>query len=309
MSPPPTIEVAVCTYRRAGVVDTLASLDHQNLPGNWTMAVLVVDNDDTPSAREAVLGFASQARHEVRYIHCPAGNISVARNGALAAARSRFLAFIDDDERAEVDWLHSLFAAQQAEGADVVLGPVRAVYRDDAPYWLRRLDPHSTAPVHAGGAIRTGYSCNVLMDLSSPAFAGARFDTALGRSGGEDTAFFTHAYRRGAIFAEAPSAVVTEEVPAERARLGWLARRRFRSGQTHARLLAETETGGRRAAAAALATLKVGYCVAAAMLALPRATARNRALLRGCLHLGTLGGLLGARPITLYGPDAEGAAP
>ncbi|MDJ1006307.1 MAG: glycosyltransferase family 2 protein [Paracoccaceae bacterium] len=304
-----TLEVAVCTYRRAGIVDTLASLARQNVPEGWEMSILVVDNDDRPSGENRVAAFAATAPVPMRYIHRPAGNISIARNGALDAARGRYLAFIDDDETADPGWLAALVATQAETGADVVLGPVRAVYSADAPVWMRRLDAHSAAPVDVAGTIRTGYSCNVLIDRSAPAFRGLRFDPGLGRSGGEDTAYFTHAFRRGARFAEAPGAVVREAVPTHRARFFWLARRRFRSGQTHGRLLAETGRGPSRAAAAGTAALKVLYCLGHAALAAPDAARRNGALLRGTLHAGTLSGLFGARPITLYGASEGGMRP
>lgn len=308
MTIPLHIEVAICTYRRPGVVDTLASVARQKLPEGGTFAILVVDNDAGPSAESRIRGYAHQSGMAVRYIHAPASNISVARNAALDAARARFLVFIDDDEIAEPGWLAALAAAREASGADVVLGPVRAVYGADAPRWIRALDTHSARPVAKRGTIRTGYSCNVLLDLECSAFSDLRFDPALGRSGGEDTAFFTRAFRRGARFAEAPDARVSETVPRERARFSWLARRRFRSGQTHGRLLGETVRGAAVVREAALAVLKVGYCAAAAILFLPLPERRNAAALRGCLHAGTLAGLLGARPITLYGDTAPGVS-
>lgn len=304
---PVRIEVAVCTCGRSALSEALASLDRQEVPAWLGLSVLVIDNDETPSAEGAVRAFAETSDVPVRYVHCPAFNISVARNGALDHARARLLAFMDDDETAEPGWIAALASAQAESGADVVLGPVRAVYGPGAPGWMRRLDMHSTRPVEVQGTIRTGYSCNVLMDLESPAFRGLRFDPALGRSGGEDTSFFTRAYRRGARLVAAEQAVVTEKVGPERARFAWLARRRFRSGQTHGRLLAETATGLPRVAALGLAGLKLAYCAGGAILAAPDTARRNAALLRGCLHAGTATGLIGIRPITLYGAATSGA--
>ncbi|MEO1239845.1 MAG: glycosyltransferase family 2 protein [Pseudomonadota bacterium] len=301
-----TVTIAVCTYRRAELSDTLASLAAQVVPDELCFAVIVIDNDATPSAQDSVAAFASTTPIELQYLHCPAGNISIARNGALEATSSRFLAFIDDDEIAEPGWLAALMDTQRTTAADVVLGPVRAIYDPKAPAWMREADTHSTAPVHVGGTIRTGYSCNVLIDLKSPALAGLRFDLALGRSGGEDTAFFTQAYRQGARFALAAPALVQEKVPPDRAKLSWLAKRRFRSGQTHGRLLRETLGVGGRLRALVLASLKVAYCSGAAGLHVTHAARRNGAVLRGILHLGTMAGLIGARPITLYGTPANG---
>ena len=95
------VDICVCTFRRASLVDTLASLMTLDLPGDVEARVIVVDNDTTPSAQTAVTHFAASAKLPVRYLHRPAGNISIARNGALDASDARFVAFIDDDETAQ----------------------------------------------------------------------------------------------------------------------------------------------------------------------------------------------------------------
>ena len=206
-------------------------------------------------------------------MHCPAGNISIARNACLDASTADFLAFIDDDETATADWLCELVATAEASDADVVLGPVRALYDGAAPAWMRRGDFHSTRPVWVNGEIRTGYTCNALLRMQAAALRGRRFNLALGRSGGEDTEFFAHVHRSGGRIAFSPEAVVEEPVPAARARLAWLARRRFRSGQTHARLLKQRDGQLGAPRNLALALSKAGFCAGmAAVLRLLPAT-------------------------------------
>jgi succinoglycan biosynthesis protein ExoM len=303
-----TVEVCICTYRRATLSDAVRSVLAQNLPGGVRLSVLVIDNDATPSAERAVAALAAEAPVPVRYAHRPAGNISIARNGALDLCGARYLAFLDDDEIAEPGWIAALLAVARQSGAEVILGPVRAVYSAGAPGWMRDLDLHSTRPVEVGGTIRTGYTCNVLLDRESPAVAGLRFDLSLGRSGGEDTAFFAEVFARGGRIVHAEGAIVTEAVPAERARFGWLARRRFRMGQTHGRILgARTGLAG-RARGGVIAGAKVAFCAGAALAGIASPARRNAAVLRGCLHAGTISGLAGAAPIELYGPVPRGAA-
>jgi succinoglycan biosynthesis protein ExoM len=303
-----TVEVCICTYRRATLADAVQSVLAQRLPDAVRLSVLVIDNDALPSAAPRVAALAAQAPVPVRYAHRPAGNISIARNGALDLCGARYLAFLDDDEIAEPGWLATLLAVARQGGADVVLGPVHAVYSDEAPGWMRDLDLHSTRPVEVGGKIRTGYTCNVLLDRESPAVAGLRFDLSLGRSGGEDTAFFAEVFARGGRIVHAEGAVVTEAVPAERARFGWLARRRFRMGQTHGRILAARTGGAGRTREGVIAAAKVVFCAGAALFGIVSPARRNAAVLRGCLHAGTITGLAGAAPIELYGAMPRGAA-
>ena len=291
------VDVAVCTYRRPSIAATLRSLAAQQLPRSITMRVVVADNDDLPSAKSLVDELTLELGVECEYIHAPARNISVARNACLNAARAPFLAFIDDDEEASPTWLSELISRQGETHADAVFGPVVAVYQQDAPAWLRRADLHSIRPVcRPSGGIETGYSCNVLLRCASA--ADLRFDPALGRSGGEDTVFFHQLRMRGACLDFAPNAIVTERVSAQRLRLGWLLKRSFRNGQTHARILRARDGTGVTHALASLT--KAGYCAAVALINVFSPSRSARALVRGALHVGVVGSFLGIADLKLY---------
>lgn len=292
-----TIDVAVCTFRRPSLVETLQSIARQDLSASATVRVIVADNDEAPSAEGLARDAAARLGLDLRYVHAPRRNISVARNACLDHATAPLLAFIDDDEVASPGWLRALVARMEETGADAVLGPVTARYPDDAPAWVRHADLHSTRPpVTKAGAIRTGYAGNVLLRRAS--FGGRRFDLDLGRTGGEDDAFFAAAVRDGAVIAYAPQALVDEPVAAARVTLAWLSRRSFRNGQTYARN--QLEGGASRAAALALALGKAGLCLAGAALCAWSAVRWRRLLVRGMLHLGASAGLLGRRDLQLY---------
>jgi succinoglycan biosynthesis protein ExoM len=288
-----SIDICICTFRRPHLAETLRSLGALDLTG-IAARVIVADNDHWPSAQSLVEGIAARLPFPVLYLHSPASNISIARNACLDAATADFIAFIDDDELSAPDWLQKLLAA--APDADVVLGPVRAVYAPAAPKWLAHGDFHSTAPVYVHGRIETGYTCNALI-RRSPLIDGLRFDPALGRTGGEDTTFFYRLHDRGAVITAAPEALVYEPVPPERERLRWLFRRRLRAGHTHGSRL---RARGRLTALLPPAA-KVLYCLAMTAATAPSPTGWRRNALRAALHLGVLGGLLGRSPAAQYG--------
>jgi len=300
------IDVCVCTYRRRELEDTLRSIGAMTVPDNATVRVIVADNDVRPSARELVYALAAQLPFQVVYVHCPASNISLARNACLENAVGEYLAFIDDDSTAAKDWLVELLAAAEMSGADAVLGPVRSVYPDTAPRWMREGDFHSTGPVWVDGEIRTGYSGNVLLRRFSPRIAGRRFSLVLGQTGGEDTEFFTHLHRAGGMICFAPGAIVHEPVPDNRARFSWLATRRFRVGQTHGRLLGGARRGTNIIPQVGLAATKLAYCALAAAALAFVPVLRNRFALRGTMHAGAISGLLGLREIRQYGGEPAG---
>ena len=295
------IDVCVCTYRRRELEATLRSIGALEVPLDATVRVVVADNDVTPSAQALVAAIADELPFEVHYVHCPAANISIARNACLDNSSGDFLAFIDDDETASREWLVELMKAVALSGADAVLGPVSAAYSDAAPGWMRRGDFHSTLPVFVGADIRTGYSCNVILRRASPHVAGRRFSIASGQTGGEDTEYFTEMHEAGGKIAYAPQALVIEPVPDARARFSWLVKRRFRSGQTHGRLLGKSRVATGVLLQTGLAAAKAAYCFAAAVAIVVVPHHRNRYALRGVMHAGVVVGLLGVRELRLYG--------
>jgi succinoglycan biosynthesis protein ExoM len=299
-----SIDICVCTFRRPELAETLRSLSALDMPDGFDVSVIVADNDDTPSARELVGALAPELRLPICYVHCPARNISIARNAGLDASSADFIAFIDDDETASPQWLAELVATAQASGAVAVLGPVRARYRPDAPIWMRRGDFHSTLPVWVRGEIQTGYTCNVLLRMGADSLRGRRFSHARGQTGGEDTEFFDQMHKAGGRIAFSPEARVDEVVPRARAAFDWLGRRRFRSGQTHGHLLGRGAGGIGLVKQVGLASAKAAYCFAAALPVVVSPVRRNRSVLRGIMHVGVVSGLIGFREIRLYGQSS-----
>lgn len=294
------VTVGICTYRRASVADTIASLAAQKLSPDLRLRVVVADNDLEPEARSRVVQAGADCGVEVAYVHAPSRNICIARNACLDAATGDWIAFLDDDETAAPNWLAALLAEAEASGCDAILGPVRAVYGEDAPSWLRAADLHSTQPVLSAGAIRKGYAGNVLIRRSAIESRGLRFDLALGRSGGEDDDFFYRLTDGGGTIGFAPDALAFEPVPAERTTLRWLMRRSFRTGQTHGARLGARHRGLRRGLQMGLAAAKGLACLAAAGGWIASLRGRNRWLVRGSLHAGVVARLAGVGELQLY---------
>lgn len=297
------IDICVCTFRRDYVVETLQSVAKIEVAPEWQIRVIVADNDDVPSARDRVERTARETGLNVTYLHAPSCNISIARNACLDAATGDFIIFIDDDELVTTGWLRALMAREADQHADVIMGPVHSVYLPDAPSWMKKGQFHSTIPVWVDHVIVTGGCGNVMMHRASPAVAGQRFRVDLGKSGGEDTTFFAAIHRAGGIIQYAWHASATEIVPASRASLRWLLRRRFRYGQTHGTMVLETPgmNAAKQAKTLVLAALKAGFCYVMMVLTIARLHRSIFWLLRGTLHVGVISRLLGKRELEHYG--------
>ena len=287
----PEVSICIATTRPVGLVRLLASLARQKLPPGLSFEVVLVDNAPSESSRAAAQTWSGPG--PLRRLEEPVGNVALARNRAVDAAAGRWLAFIDDDETAEEDWLAAFEGRVRRGEADGLFGPVLPRLEEVVTPWLDA-EAFYARPRFATGTIlgrenlRTG---NAL--LRAALFQGRRFDPAFGRSGGSDAELFGRMLRSGARFEWCDEARVVEWIAPERHTPRWLARRAFRGGVTFSRM--QRAGRGRGALARPL--------VAALLLgaALPLAALRGRgAALRVWMRLCTQAGHLHA----LFGGDA-----
>lgn len=291
------ITVCVCTYKRASVVDTLASIAAQILPPGWRTEIVVVDNDEAGSAERSVRDWCARNHVPVRYAVQPARNIAMTRNRTLDLARGDWLAFIDDDERANPTWLDHLIQTAGQYEADAVIGRVVAIYPPSAPAWARRADPLSRDWGATGARLTTGSTANALLRAELVRQTGIRFDESRGLTGGEDTDFFGRLHAAGARIVVCAEAVVAETIPPGRLQSDYLRSRAVRSGQNYGELRLRSLNPARRlafmAAASGKAALFLG--LAAPLAGLARSVAW-RLRIRGWLNTGKLRACLG-RPV------------
>ena len=132
------ISVCICAFQRPGLLQKLLErLEQQQTNGRFTISVVVTDNDSRRSSQRVVAEFAATSRIAVTYSCEPRQNIALARNEALKHAAGDFVAFIDDDEFPENDWLAAMLEACEKYQAAGVLGPVRPHFEEPPPRWTR----------------------------------------------------------------------------------------------------------------------------------------------------------------------------
>jgi succinoglycan biosynthesis protein ExoM len=229
---PSLVSVIIPTQRRPqGLETAVRSIMAQEGAKNFEL--VVVDNDQVPSAQASVEMLARAAPIPVVYVHEPAAGVANARNAAMAKAKGDLIAFLDDDEEAPVGWLAALIAAQARYQADVVFGPVRAraplevgPHHAYLEWFFSRLGPGES------GVIADYYGCGdsllVRASLPDPVVP---FSASRNHSGGEDDLLFGQMKERGARFAWAPDAWVWEDPVPQRLTLGYTIRRAFGYGQ------------------------------------------------------------------------------
>lgn len=261
MTAPDAPRVAICVPtcgRPASLRRLLEHLEREITglsPELARVHVLVVDNGTEGEAAAVVREVRATPHIEVRDVVETRRGVASVRNRCLVETAGDHVIFLDDDEWPSEGWLDALLRTWRSAGADIVLGPARGDLPPDAPRWARasRLyDKDRRVPT--GTAIRTAYSYNTFVAARVIAALGATFDTDFDETGSEDRHWFSRARLAGFRSVWCADAVVLEEVPANRVRLGWVFRRGIRMGGGAARSNRRLH-GGAKAAVRVLALL------------------------------------------------------
>lgn len=237
------MHVAICciTYQRPiGLRRLLAGLNALEFSLNPTpkITVVVVDNDRSQPMRPAVDHLRPGFRWQLVYDVEPVKGFASARNRSLdrAPADADYIAMIDDDEVPTKTWLDELLDVRRRYDADIVQGPVQPAFETDPPAWLVKSGLLELGPYQDGAPLGFGYCGNSLMRAAAIREAELRFESSFNLTGGEDQRFFGRALKRGMRIVTSERAVVREAVPRERMTLRYLLKRRFRMGNTLAKI-------------------------------------------------------------------------
>lgn len=227
--------IIVCTYNRARDLDaTLAALRQVQLPHDFSVDALIVDNgstDETPNVVAVHRGGAL----EVSYLHEARRGKGHAYNRGLAESRGEIAIFTDDDVRPHRDWIRCLCAPIREGRADAVAGAIAI-----APHLIR---PWMT-PLHRSLLAATDdwdWSKPSAMNGANMAFAKyvlakvPAFDPALGPGalGFWDEALFSRQLAQaGFRIAGAPGAIVEHHFSPDRLTHAAFADRATREGRS-----------------------------------------------------------------------------
>ncbi len=239
-----TARICVATVTRNRPVmlrSLLQSYEELKVPAGATVDFVIVENDAQCSLDAVVANFAANAAGSVAYLVETEIGIAAARNRALEHALANdydFLAFADDDEWVEPDWLVQLLEEAGARHLDIVGAPVRIAAPDALLSLRARIVLKGVRQINeraeqrcirlrAEGRdqaikIATG---SWLGRLDFFRRTGLRFDRMLGLAGGEDWQLWQEAQRLGARTGWTPHAMAYETIPLSRLTLHYFYRR------------------------------------------------------------------------------------
>jgi len=229
------ISICMCTYQRDHVVDTLQSIAALRLPEHVNIEIIVVDNDEQGYAEKLVKAQAALMNIPVFYRQETAKNIALARNCSMADTKGEWIAFIDDDEVADPDWLAQLLATAQTYQADAVFGRVKSTYPNHTPQWIIESGVFDRSAVSNGQEVTSGATNSTLISQTAIQKYQLKFDSNYGLTGGEDADFFYRLYQHGGKLVCSSEAYVSEEVASNRLNIHYLLKRAIRIGETYTR--------------------------------------------------------------------------
>jgi succinoglycan biosynthesis protein ExoM len=231
------ISVCICTFQRPERLLRLLRSLHRLDPATPRYEVIVVDNDAARTGQPAVC----QARAEglaVQYLVEPTRGIARARNRSLEPARGTFVAFIDDDEEADPQWLVQLWSEVHRHGADGGVGPVIPKFSEGTPRWLIEGGFFERPRLPTGTVLQTRHTRtgNALIRRQALMALPGPFNEQYDLTGGEDSELFTRLSNKRCRFIAVDSAIVYEHLLPARTTVRWLLQRRFLIGLGAARL-------------------------------------------------------------------------
>jgi succinoglycan biosynthesis protein ExoM len=272
------------------LAELLSGLVRQKTDDRFTFSVVVVDNDQTESARAIVERFKREQKLSIEYFLEREQSIALARNRTVANAKGELLAFIDDDEVPSDDWLITLYKSLEKYNVDGVLGPVKNRFAVPPPDWIIKAGvfERPNSQKYATGmpldAAQTGTG-NALIRRSAFEAVEIPFRRQFG-SGGEDIDFFRRAIAKGKIFVWCDEAVAYETVPQERTRLKFQIKRALLRGKVSLGGPAGNLSGILKSIIACLL-----YSISLPFLLLMGRHLFVKYLIKDCDHLGKLLGL------------------
>jgi len=251
------ISAIVCTFKRPDYLrHAVLSLCNQTL-AQAEYEIIVVDNAAEAEAERVVRELQDQGVN-LRYVTEKSVGLSRARNKGLSESRGKYVAFLDDDARADERWLETLVKSFESNSPSpaAVGGRVWLDWDGKKPEWV----PNEQLSVYT--YVDHGDQAHALRDdeyLVGANLAFAKesleslggFDARLGRQGtllmsGEETQILQTLQDRGFVVLYEPAAFVWHSVHPSRKKRGWLLKRMFWDGASQPLLDSSGATSSRR---------------------------------------------------------------
>ncbi len=203
---PIKISCIICTYNRVDLLRrALDSVINQTLSERM-YEIIVVDNNSEDNTKQIAKSY-SKTHNNIRYVLERAQGLSHARNRGANEAIGQYIIYLDDDAKADRDWLRIAIECFENKAISPIAigGPILPFYADPKPNWFKDeyeirswgKSARLLSPGESFSGSNMAFRKEILMHFGG-------FDSKLGVKGpvlslGEDTIFFHSIWKSSAL--------------------------------------------------------------------------------------------------------------
>ncbi|MBU0634329.1 MAG: glycosyltransferase [Candidatus Omnitrophica bacterium] len=195
----PFISIVIPTYNRAALLcECIKSVMRLEYPKD-AFEIIVVDDGSTDGSEECLERMLPESRGKIKYLReITNRGVAAARNRGFAAAKGEIIACLDDDCRAQKDWLKNIIATLALyPDAAAVGGSVINATESPLAWASYIIEFSSWFPVGGTKRVKDIPGCNIAYRKKD--IAGNRFPEEFKGSVGEDTLFNYNLINKGKV--------------------------------------------------------------------------------------------------------------
>lgn len=294
----PLINICILTRQRPELLrECLRHTTEIAPPDNCEINISVIENDTEAHSKKTVEQIAEDTPIKIHYLLEPKRGIPVARNSAMRLSESinaDYIAFIDDDEWPDKNWIKSAYDYCQSQGGDIVVsGNVVSQFPENTPDHIRELLQRKLRPT--GEEPNSCATNNVLFPIQLASVLKLQFDESNPLAGGTDTLFFAEAKARGVRVVKCAESIVFEKIPENRTSFTWISKRKYRAGITEYRRKRLAGSPAIKIVLSNLLTLLINALAVPLVSLTGNKRNQYRKWLKACKAAGTLSGVFGVQ--------------
>lgn len=228
-----TVNIGIITYNRPeSLLCLLKSLDNICVNSFFNVIRIVIVDNSSDFATQSIINQIYNSKFPVLLEHEVKPGIPFARNKVVELSQDvEFIAFIDDDEFADKNWLAELISTQVKYNCDVVQGPVLNKYVEMSGKPTKK---SADRPRFVTGTLMKSLATgNVLIRTKLLNLFDGPFEIKFAQTGGTDSLLGRRIYSKGFSIVWCNEAVVYEFVPKNRQTLKWRMQRSLRGGNNY----------------------------------------------------------------------------
>lgn len=232
------LSVVICTYNRHDVLAICLETIAKYYPTNYTVEVIVVDNNSTDKTAQTV-GMAQKHYAWIKLVHESKQGLSYARNKGFQTATQPWILYLDDDAKIDKYLFDRIDYLIKSSKYRCIGGLYLPWYVVEKPRWFRDKWASNKMKYNELSSLkRTEYACGGIMLIQKSLLEEhCGFNPNFGMKGyqllyGEETELQQRIRNSGEAIAYDPFLIIYHRVSPHKMNVNWLLRSSYNMGKT-----------------------------------------------------------------------------